>query len=420
MQELFNGLEARSQNRWPSLEFDIGSLTSLLSPFLGAGFYYKTFMWPAPLWEKLYEPFIRKAAGLGKATYEADPDNYEKAWAHCDLLVIGAGPAGLAAALSAGRSGARVIIVDEHATAGGSLLSETATIGDSSAPIFAKRAIDELDSLPNVTVMTRTTAFGWYDGNVFGAVERVQKHLKDPIAKAPVERLWRIVAKKALLATGSEERPLVFGGNDIPGVMMAGAMRTYLNRFGVAPGKSTAIFTTNDSGYALAHDLESAGVNVVAIIDSRTDPSVAYAGKARHILGSFVSDAKGGKALTSISICKSGSIEELQVDALAVAGGFSPIINLACHRGGKPTWSDEQSAFVAPVGLKDLELAGAVNTTLGLENCLDEGFSKGAGLARQLGFEPTDVKVENGHWRLRQRPWETNLDNPWGQRQGIR
>ncbi len=271
MQELYEGLEAASQNRWPSLDFDVGSLNSLLSPFLGAGFYYKTFMWPAAFWEKLYEPFIRRAAGLGRATYQADPDNYEKSWAHCDLLVIGSGAAGLAAALTAARAGARVILVDEHSRLGGGLLSESARIGDVSGPEFAENLLDEFASLPNVKTMPRTTIVGWYDSNVFGAVERVQKHVASPVARLPVERFWRIVAKQAILATGAEERPLVFGGNDLPGVMMAGAMRTYLNRYGIAPGQQVAIFTTNDTGYALARDLERAGVSELTVIDSRTD-----------------------------------------------------------------------------------------------------------------------------------------------------
>ena len=390
MQELFQGLEAKSQNRWPSLNFDIGALNSLLSPFLGAGFYYKTFMWPAPLWEKLYEPFIRRAAGLGKATYEADPDTYEKCWAHCDLLVIGSGPAGLAAALTAGRAGARVILADEHSRVGGSLLSETATIDGSPANVFVGKTLAELESLPNVRVMPRTTIFGWYDGNVFGAVERVQKHVGVPSPNLPVERLWRIATKQALLATGSEERPLVFGGNDIPGVMMATAMRVYLNRYGVAPGKATAIVTTNDSGYMLARDLEAAGVNLVAIIDSRPDATIsAYDGQARIIKDAVVSDAKGGKALTSINVLKDGRSEALPVDALAMSGGFSPIINLACHRGGKPVWSDEQSAFLAPQSLNDLTPAGSVNARHGLAACLEDGAATAAHIIGLLGFKST-------------------------------
>ena len=387
MQELYQGLEARSQNRWPSLDFDIGCVNGLLSPFLGAGFYYKTFMWPASFWESFYEPFIRKAAGLGKATYEADPDCYEKCWAHCDLLVIGAGPTGLAAALTAGRAGARVILLDEHSVAGGSLLSETATIGSATAPDLVRRTVAELDSLTNVRLLTRTTAFGWYDGNVFGAVERVQKNVGAPVPNIPVERLWRIIARKALLATGAEERPLVFGGNDIPGVMMAGAMRTYLNRFAVAPGKAVAIFTTNDSGYVLARDLEMAGVNLVAIIDSRPDAAVPYRGKARQFAGSVVSDAKGGKKLSSIVVRTNGRSESIDVDSLGMAGGFSPIIHLACHRGGQPVWSDAAGAFIAPGGLEGLNLAGSATMANGMAACLIEGAAVAARLVEDLGFK---------------------------------
>jgi sarcosine oxidase subunit alpha len=398
MQELYDGLEARSQNRWPSIDFDIGSVNGLLSPFLGAGFYYKTFMWPAPLWEKFYEPFIRKAAGLGKATYEADPDAYDKCWAHCDLLVIGAGPAGLAAALTAGRAGARVILLDEHSLAGGSLLSETATIAGTSAADFAGRIVAELESLPNVRLMTRTTAFGWYDGNVFGAVERVQKHVREPAPHIPVERLWRIAAKRALLASGAEERPLLYGGNDIPGVMMATAMRAYLNRYAVAPGKATAIFTTNDSGYALARDLEAAGVGVEAIVDSRPDSGVSYRGRARLISGAFVADAHGGKALSSITVLKDGTRERLKVDALAMAGGFSPIIHLACHRGGKPIWSDAKASFLAPRGLKGLEIVGAADALAGITACLKDGAIRAARLASDIGFKaaPVDFGAVDG------------------------
>ncbi len=387
MQELYQGLEAKSQNRWPSLNFDIGAMNSLLSPFLGAGFYYKTFMWPAGLWEKLYEPFIRRAAGLGKATYEPDPDTYEKTWAHCDLLVVGGGAAGLAAALAAGRSGARVILADEHSQPGGGLLAETATIDGKPGPVFVAGLLDELAALPNVTVMPRTTVFGWYDGNVFGAVERVQKHVGVPVTHLPVERLWRIVAKQALLATGAEERPLVFGCNDVPGVMMAGAMRSYLNRYAVAPGRDVAIFTTNDSGYALARDLETAGVHSVTIIDSRRGAVPAsYSGGARIIAGAVVSDATGGKALSAISLRGSNGSEVLKVDALAMSGGFSPIIHLACHRGGKPQWSDDNASFMAPPNLERLSLSGACTGIDGIAACIEDGASKAAALVRALGF----------------------------------
>jgi sarcosine oxidase subunit alpha len=387
MQELYDGLEASSQNRWPSLDFDIGAFNSLLSPFLSAGFYYKTFMWPSALWEKLYEPFIRRAAGLGRASYEADPDGYEKAWIHCDLLVVGAGAAGLAAALAAGRAGARVILVDEHSRCGGGLLSETVRIGDESATEFVATALAELASLSNVTVMPRTTVFGWYDGNVFGAVERVQKHVQAPLERLPVERLWRVVAKKALLATGAEERPLVFGGNDIPGVMMAGAMRTYLNRYAVAPGKRVAIFTTNDSGYALARDLEAAGTSDVIIIDSRAEGAdFPYAGAAKIMKGAVVSDAHGGKSLSAITITREGRTQRLAVDALAMSGGFNPVISLACHRGGRPQWDAKSNVFLAPSDLKGLMLAGAAANVDGTAACLHDGFAKGAECAEALGY----------------------------------
>lgn len=386
MQELYAGLEATSQNRWPSLEHDVGAINSLLSPFLSAGFYYKTFMWPAKFWEKLYEPVIRKAAGLGKASYEADPDAYEKCWAHCDLLVIGAGATGLMAALAAGRAGARVILVDEQAQLGGGLLAETALINRVAASDFVAATKAELESLPNVQVLTRTTAFGWYDGNVFGAVERAQKHVAVPAANRPVERLWRIAAKKAILATGAEERPLVFGGNDIPGVMMAGAMRRYLNHYGVAPGKKTAIFITNDSGYALAADLEAAGVQVSALIDSRRDATIAYQGKARLVRGGLVSNVHGGKSVEGIDLWREGQVERLEVDSLAMSGGFSPIIHLACHRGGKPRWSDEHSAFLAPEGLNNLALAGSASGVFGIAAAMFSGFEQAKQALAALGF----------------------------------
>ncbi|MBW8299464.1 MAG: sarcosine oxidase subunit alpha [Hydrogenophaga sp.] len=386
MQELHEGLEARSQNRWPSLEHDIGAINGLLSPFLSAGFYYKTFMWPGALWEKFYEPVIRKAAGLGKATYEADPDAYEKCWAHSDLLVVGAGLTGLTAALAAGRAGARVMLVDENAGLGGYLLSDSALVNGQPAAAFAAGIIAELESLPNVEFLPRTTAFGWYDGNVFGAVERVQKHVALPASNRPAERLWRIAAKRAILATGAEERPLVFGGNDIPGVMMAGAMRSYLNRYGVAPGKKTAVFTTNDSGYALAADLEAAGIEVAALIDSRRDRAIAYAGKARLVRGGFVANAEGGKSLASIELWREGQTERLDVDSLAMSGGFSPIIHLACHRGGKPQWSDTHSAFLAPDGLKDLVLAGSAAGIVGLSAAFSSALQAANAALADLGM----------------------------------
>jgi sarcosine oxidase subunit alpha len=386
MIELYEGLAARSQNRWPSLAFDVGAVNSLLSPFLSAGFYYKTFMWPAALWEKLYEPVIRKAAGLGKASYEADPDSYEKSWAHCDLLIIGAGPAGLAAALTAGRAGARVILADEGFELGGSLLAETGTFGATSAAALLGNVLTELTSLPNVRLLPRMTVFGWYDDNVFGAIERVQKHVATPDADRPIERLWRIIAKQAILATGAEERPLVFGGNDIPGVMMAGAMRSYLNRQAVAPGHRTVVFTTNDAGYRTAADLEAAGLDVAAIVDSRNVADESWSGKARVLTDARISDAHGGKRLNSVTIEAGGRSDRIEADALAMSGGWSPIIHLACHRGARPQWSAEKAAFLAPEMQEGLTVAGSAAGWADTQTCLGDGAQKAVSALEMIGF----------------------------------
>ncbi|TAW19516.1 sarcosine oxidase subunit alpha family protein [Rhizobium leguminosarum] len=386
MIELYQGLTAKSQNRWPSLSFDVGAVNGLLSPFLSAGFYYKTFMWPAALWEKLYEPVIRKAAGLGRASYEADPDTYEKCWAHCDLLVIGAGPAGLAAALTAGRAGARVILADEGSELGGSLLSDSGTVDGKPAGALLGELLAELASLENVRRLPRMTVFGWYDDNVFGAVERVQKHVAMPDPERPVERLWRIVARQAILATGAEERPLVFGGNDIPGVMMAGAMRSYLNRQAVAPGRSTVIFTTNDAGYRTAADLEAAGLAVAAIVDSRVDAGESWQGRAEVLKGARLIDAFGGKRLRGVSVETATGTRRIEADALAMSGGWSPIIHLACHRGAKPQWSDEASAFLAPVQQEGLAVAGSAAGLAQTATCLGDGAAKAAAALKAIGF----------------------------------
>ena len=231
----------------------------MLSPFLAAGFYYKTFMGPPRVWERFYEPLIRRAAGLGRAGREADPDRYEKVWAHCDLLIVGAGPAGLAAALTAARAGAETILIDEGAEPGGSLLHETATIGGRAATDALADMLAELAGLPHCRLLSRTTAVAWYDDNVFAAVERVQKHVASPDPRRPVERLWRIVAKRALLATGAEERPLVFGGNDRPGVMLAEAGLAYARRYGVAVGRRVAVFTAHEAGLRTARALAASG-----------------------------------------------------------------------------------------------------------------------------------------------------------------
>ncbi len=373
MVELYDGLVAKSQNRWPSLNFDIGALNSLASPIFVAGFYYKTFMWPKSFWEKIYEPMIRRTAGLGSASKEADPDKYEKSYAHCEMLVIGSGPTGLMAALAAARCGARVILADEGSRLGGSLLSENEEIDGKSGLDWAGGVIAELASKPNVTLMPRTTVFGWYDGNIFGAAERVNDHVLAPSPHEPRQRYWRIIAKRAVLAAGAGERPIAFGGNDVPGVLLASAVRTYANRYAAAAGRSVVVFTNNDSGYRTARDLKAHGVDVEAIVDSRNG-STADTGGTPVLFGRMIANVKGGKSVAGIELTDHTAIK---CDAIAMSGGWSPIVNLMCHRGARPHWSAEIAGFVPPETNGAFVAAGSAAGKMLLSECLADGAAKG-------------------------------------------
>ncbi|GAA0277586.1 Sarcosine oxidase subunit alpha [Methylorubrum aminovorans] len=390
--ELYDGLEAQSQNRWPTLAVDALSVNALLSPVFAAGFYYKTFMWPASFWEKLYEPMIRRAAGLGRAATGADPDDYDKVYAHCDVLVIGGGPAGLAAALAAGRTGARVIVVDEDHRLGGRLLSERREINLGSGVNWVNEAVAELRSLPEVTVLSRTTLFGVYDHGAYGAVERVSDHLAVPPAHTPRQRLWRITARRAVLAAGAIERPQVFGGNDRPGVMLAGAVRAYLNRYGVLPGKRVAIFTSGDDGWRTVTDVAAAGGQVVAVIDTRSSiaPSLhreAEAAGARVITDGYVAGTKGRLALQAIDVVdRYGSHETIACDCLAMANGWNPVVHLDSHLSRRPVWSEEISAFVPGTLPSGMTAAGAAAGRLTLADCLETGATAGTEAASACGF----------------------------------
>jgi sarcosine oxidase subunit alpha len=372
VQEIFDGLEARSQNRWPSLGFDVMEVNDLAAPFLGAGFYYKTFMWPKAFWEKLYEPVIRRAAGLGALSGQANADRYERAYAFCDLLVIGAGPAGLMAALVAARAGADVILADEDSRMGGRLLAEVESIDGAPAMDWVGAVLEELRGMDNVRLMPRTTVTGAYDQGTYGALERVRHHSGVRDDGAPLETFWRIAAKQAVLAAGALERPVAFRNNDRPGIMMAGAVRAYLNRFGVSPGKAVTVFTNNDSGHRTARDMTEAGVHVAALIDTRADapdlPGV------RVIRGAQVVGSGGRKRLEAITWRSASGQESLQTDCLAMSGGWNPSVHLTCHMNGRPTWREDIQSFVpTPGAVPGMHVAGSCNGAFSTAACLAEG-----------------------------------------------
>ncbi len=381
--ELVEGLEARGQNAWPSVRFDVLGMNDLFAPFFGAGFYYKTFMWPRAFWEKLYEPAIRRAAGLGALSGEHNTDAYEKVQAFCDLLIIGAGPTGLMAALTAARAGAQVILCDEDVKMGGRLNAETFEIAGMSGRKWAASVVTELDSLPNVRLMTWTAVVGAYDNGTFGALERLPH---EAIARgAPREAFWRIVAKRALLCAGAIERPIAFRNNDRPGIMTAGAVRAYVNRWAVAPGTQVAVFGNNDDAHRTAADLLAAGVHVSALIDARPDAKTTL--PIRLFAGAQVMDAAGRKHLESITIRTSKGEERLQADCLAMSGGWNPTVHLTCHMNGRPTWRDDIASFVpTPGSVPGMNTAGACNGAFSTHAALAEGQAKALSALAELGL----------------------------------
>ena len=390
--ELFDGLQAASQNRWPSLKFDMMAVNQLFAPIFGAGFYYKTFMWPAAFWEKVYEPLIRRAAGLGKIATEADPDHYEKSNLFCDVLVIGAGVAGLMAALSAARSGARVILADEDFEFGGRLLLERRAIGDAPAGDWLRDTLEELASLPNVRLMKRTTVFGAYDHGAYAALERVNDHVLVPPEFEPRQRVLRIVAKRAILASGSLERPLVFGDNDRPGIMLAGAVRGYVNRFSAAAGKRIVVFANNDDAARTALDCREAGLSVEAVIDPRASYDCVLEARLKSLgiprIQGVVERALGARGVEAVDVIRAdGARSTIACDIVAVSGGWTPSIHLTSHQGGRPVWNQDISAFLPGVMPPGMTCAGAAGGMFSLGGSLGEGAKAGAAAARDCGLE---------------------------------
>ena len=404
--ELVEGLSATSQNCWPSVEFDIGAINNLLNKFFPAGFYYKTFMWPKSFWYKVYEPFIRKAAGLGIASVQKDKERYEHKFEYCDLLVTGSGPAGLASAYAAAKSGAKVILAEDKHRFGGSLLMDDVSIDNLSGKDWSDKIISELKEMPNVTVKNRSQVFGYYDHNMMVMFERVGDHLEKKSEFTPRQRLWYIRCKEVILSTGSIERPIVFGNNDTPGVMLSSGAKEYMKVYGVLVGKKPIIFTNNDSAYETAIEFKNNGVEPL-ILDTRKEQNSELVNEAKNKgieikFSHAVIKANGYKKVKSAIIGeltedKSGykNTQTVDCDCICVSGFWTPSVHLASQSGNKLKFNKEIDAFVPDISKQNEVTVGAANGDFTLQNTLNEGFKAGSKVSKKINNKEINVQVPN-------------------------
>ena len=393
--ELVEGLIVKSQNCWPSVSFDFGAINNLFQKFFPAGFYYKTFMWPKSFWYKVYEPIIRKAAGLGVAPLKPDPDRYEHKYEYCDVLIAGSGPSGLASALAAAKNGARVILAEDKSRFGGSLLVDEVTIGNKKGKEWADEAISQLKSMPNVIVKNRSQVFGYYDHNMMVMFERTRDHIENPNKFTPRQKLWYIRAKEIVISTGSLERPLIFGNNDRPGILLSSAAKEYLKVYGVLVGRKPIIFTNNDSAYDTAIEFKKNGINPL-VVDTRTNSDSSVISEAKNLnidikFSHGIANTKGYLKVNSAIIGKFNSdkssyenLEEVSCDCICVSGNWTPTVHLSSQSGNKLKFNETIDAFIPSQSRQKESTIGSANGSFTLKQALEDGFNKGFELSNKI------------------------------------
>ena len=403
-QELFEGLEAKSVNCWPSVNFDIGAINNFLRIFLPAGFYYKTFMWPKSFWFRVYEPFIRRAAGFGVVTSEHDNERYEHKYEYCDLLITGSGPSGLASAYAAAKNGAKVILAEDKPRFGGSLLTNEVSIGNQSGKEWAKKIVGELKEMPNVQVKNRAQVFGYYDHNMLVMSERVTDHLPKSKKYTPKQRLWYIRAKEVVISSGSIERPLVFGNNDTPGVLLSSAAKEYMKIYGVLVGKKPIVFTNNDSAYETAIEFKKNGIDPI-IIDSRKDANSELIKEAKSLnidikFSHVVVNARGYKKVKSADIAdisedklQLSNVRNIECDCICVSGFWTPTIHLASQSGSKTQFNKDIDAFIPSNSKQNETTVGAANGVFNLNETLNKSFEVGYNLSKKITQKDNKLSV---------------------------